>query len=39
MPGKKFPWGPIKSPKQAESEDGVLKPTKSTLPAGANKKN
>lgn len=33
----KFGFDPIKSPKQTESEDGILKPTGATLPAGAAK--
>ena len=32
-------FGPIKSPKQTESEDGVLKKDSQTMPKGANKKN
>ena len=35
----KIPWGPIKSPKQTESPDGVLKKDKGQLPPSANKKN
>lgn len=31
--------GPIKTPKEHESKDGVLKDTSKSLPAGANKKN
>ncbi len=38
MPGK-FPYPPIKSPKESESADGVLKKTSETLPKSANKKN
>ena len=39
MASGKQPWGPIKSPKQTESEDGVLKKDSETRPASANKKN
>lgn len=38
MPGE-IDWGSIKSPKQTESKDGVLKNDKSTMPKGANKGN
>lgn len=34
-----FGFPPIKSPKQTESEDGVLKKDSTTRPASANKKN
>ena len=35
----KFPWAPIKSPKETESDDGVHYKTHSTLPSSANKTN
>lgn len=37
MPGTKFPYTPIKSPKESESTDGILKKTGSCLPKGAAK--
>ena len=37
-PGKQ-PFAPIKSPKETESEDGILKKDSTQLPPSANKKN
>jgi hypothetical protein len=33
----KFGWSPIRSPKQAESEDGIPEPTGKTLPSSASR--